>query len=62
VGRIRSLGSALASRDVKNHRLSQRTRVVFDSVGSSAVDAATVALLVEDAVSKGVGSWIDLES
>jgi ornithine cyclodeaminase/alanine dehydrogenase-like protein (mu-crystallin family) len=62
VGRIRSLGSALASRDVKNDRRTQRTRVIFDSVGSSAVDAATVALLVEDAVLKSVGSWIDLEA
>jgi ornithine cyclodeaminase/alanine dehydrogenase-like protein (mu-crystallin family) len=35
--------------------------VVFESVGSSVVDAATVALLVEGAAEQAVGSWIDLD-
>jgi len=61
VGRIRPLGSELALPGVPNRKRNIRTRVVFDSVGSSTVDAATVALLVENAVAAGVGSWIDLE-
>lgn len=37
------------------------SQAVFDSVGSSAVDAATVALVLDRAAQKGRGRWIDLE-
>jgi ornithine cyclodeaminase/alanine dehydrogenase-like protein (mu-crystallin family) len=59
--RVSSLGSRLASRPAANGSQSLGGRVVFDSVGSSVVDAATVALLVEGAAEQAVGSWIDLD-
>lgn len=37
-------------------------RTVFDSVGSSVVDAAVAGLLVERAITENKGQWIDLES
>lgn len=40
---------------------STRTPVVFDSVGSSAVDAATVAFVLAGATEQGRGRWIDLD-
>lgn len=36
-------------------------RIVFDSVGSSAVDAAAVGLVVAQAEQRGVGRWIDFD-
>jgi len=36
--------------------------VVFDSVGSSAVDAAAVALVIAQADAQGLGRWFDLDA
>ncbi|CAN5322115.1 ornithine cyclodeaminase family protein [soil metagenome] len=59
--RIRPLGSLLASDEAPNMFRDSPTRIVFDSVGSSAVDAATVALLVEGATDASLGTWIDFD-
>jgi ornithine cyclodeaminase/alanine dehydrogenase-like protein (mu-crystallin family) len=58
---LSSLGSRLTSQSVPNGSRNHGGRVVFDSVGSSVVDAATVALLVDGAAERAVGSWIDLD-
>jgi ornithine cyclodeaminase/alanine dehydrogenase-like protein (mu-crystallin family) len=60
--RIRPLGALLGPDAAPNPPSGKRTRIVFDSVGSSAVDAATLALLVEAATEAGVGSRVDLET
>jgi ornithine cyclodeaminase/alanine dehydrogenase-like protein (mu-crystallin family) len=59
--RVRPLGSRLTSQSVADGLRNHGGRVVFDSVGSSVVDAATVALLVDGAAERAVGSWIDLD-
>lgn len=56
--RVLNIGSILATQT----RLSPDGRgVVFDSVGSSAVDAAVVGLVVAQAAERGLGRWIDLD-
>jgi len=60
--RIRPLGLLLAADAAPNRPSGNRTRVVFDSVGSSTVDAATMALLIEAAADAGVGGRVDLEA
>lgn len=55
--RVRELGALLA----KDERPAAG-RVVFDSVGSSAVDAAAVALVVTTAAERGVGTWFELDA
>lgn len=57
-GRVSSIGSVLSA------GIGLRTkgrRVVFDSVGSSAVDAAVVGLVVAQATQRGLGRWFDLD-
>lgn len=56
--RILNIGSILSTgtRVLLNGR-----NVVFDSVGSSAVDAAVVGLVVAQAAERGLGHWIDLD-
>jgi ornithine cyclodeaminase/alanine dehydrogenase-like protein (mu-crystallin family) len=60
--RIRPLGLLLAADAAPNRPSGNRARVVFDSVGSSTVDAATMALLIEAAADAGLGGRIDLEA
>ena len=57
-GRVSNLGSILRT-GLRPGRT--RRRIVFDSVGSSAVDAAAVGLVVAQAEHHGVGQWIDLD-
>jgi ornithine cyclodeaminase/thiomorpholine-carboxylate dehydrogenase len=56
--RVTNIGSILSTgiRPRPNGR-----RVVFDSVGSAAVDAAAVGLVVAQAAQRGLGLWIDLD-
>jgi ornithine cyclodeaminase/alanine dehydrogenase-like protein (mu-crystallin family) len=56
--RVTNIGSILSTgiRPQPNGR-----RVVFDSVGSAAVDAAAVGLVVAQAAQRGLGLWIDLD-
>jgi ornithine cyclodeaminase/alanine dehydrogenase-like protein (mu-crystallin family) len=61
VGRVRPLSSLLMSGAAPDKSRCHQGRVVFDSVGSSVVDAATVALLIEAAADQGVGTRVDLE-
>lgn len=56
--RVSSIGSMLAAGI--GSRPDGR-RVVFDSVGSSAVDAAVVGLVVAQAAQRGLGRWFDLD-
>jgi ornithine cyclodeaminase/alanine dehydrogenase-like protein (mu-crystallin family) len=55
--RVTALGASLASPPEKPHG-----RTVFDSVGSSVVDAAVAAMLVEQASAKQIGLAVDLQS
>jgi ornithine cyclodeaminase/alanine dehydrogenase-like protein (mu-crystallin family) len=59
--RVRPLGSLLTSGAALDRSRRHGGVVVFDSVGSSVVDAATVALLIEAAADQGIGSLIDLD-
>jgi ornithine cyclodeaminase/alanine dehydrogenase-like protein (mu-crystallin family) len=52
-----ALGASLASPGEKSHG-----RTVFDSVGSSVVDAAVAAMLVEQASRMQIGLPVDLQS
>jgi ornithine cyclodeaminase/alanine dehydrogenase-like protein (mu-crystallin family) len=57
-GRVSSIGTVLSA------GIGSRTdgrRIVFDSVGSSAVDAAVVGLVVAQAAQRGLGHWFDLD-
>lgn len=53
--RINSLGTLLSS----GQHPDGAGRVIFDSVGSSAVDAAVSAMVVDRAVETGCGNWIN---
>lgn len=55
--RATSIGLRLAEHQPER---SARTRIVFDSVGSSAVDAAVVAMTLSKALESGSGTWIAL--
>ncbi|HTI77045.1 MAG TPA: NAD(P)-binding domain-containing protein [Mycobacterium sp.] len=55
--RVMALGASLASPGEKSHG-----RTVFDSVGSSVVDAAVAAMLVEQASRMQIGLPVDLQS
>lgn len=59
-GRVRELGLLLSGKET----LAARTRphLVFDSVGSSAADAAVVALVVARASEHGVGQRFELDA
>ena len=57
-GRAISIGSRLAKQESVQ---SLKPRIVFDSVGSSAVDAAVVAMTLEIALQTASGTWISLE-
>lgn len=52
------IGLKLAGRELIQSPMS---RIVFDSVGSSAVDAAVVAMTLQVAMESGSGTWIILE-
>lgn len=58
--RVRELGTLLAS-GLPVER-GNREHVVFDSVGSSAVDAAVVALVVARAAERGLGERFELDA
>ncbi len=58
-GRVQSIGSLLAAADAYESR---GRAVVFDSVGSSAVDAVAVGLVLREAQRLGLGQRIDLDS
>jgi ornithine cyclodeaminase/alanine dehydrogenase-like protein (mu-crystallin family) len=60
VGRVRELGIMLASG--RPPALGTWQHVVFDSVGSSAVDAAVVSLVVARAAEQGVGDRFELDA
>lgn len=55
--RARSIGVRLAE---PQNESSVSGRIIFDSVGSSAVDAAVVAMVLNAALESGSGSWIAL--
>lgn len=57
-GRVSNIGSILST---GSRSLPDGRRIVFDSVGSSAVDAAVVGLVVAQAAERGLGHWIDLD-
>lgn len=56
--RVLNIGSVLST---GTQLLLSGRRIVFDSVGSSAVDAAVVGLVVAQAAERGLGRWIDLD-
>jgi ornithine cyclodeaminase/alanine dehydrogenase-like protein (mu-crystallin family) len=56
--RATSIGTRLAKPQISNPL---KGRIVFDSVGSSAVDAAVVAMTLEAALESGSGQWIALD-
>jgi ornithine cyclodeaminase/alanine dehydrogenase-like protein (mu-crystallin family) len=60
VARVRELGTLLASGLPAERGKGQH--VVFDSVGSSAVDAAVVALVVTRAAERGLGDRFELDA
>jgi ornithine cyclodeaminase/alanine dehydrogenase-like protein (mu-crystallin family) len=54
-GRVRSLGAFLAG----NEPLARDGRLIVDSVGSPAVDAAVCAMVLDRAAESGSGTWLD---
>jgi len=56
--RATPIGMRLANHEM-THSLTRR--IVFDSVGSSAVDAAVVAMTLDMAKESGSGTWINLD-
>jgi ornithine cyclodeaminase/alanine dehydrogenase-like protein (mu-crystallin family) len=57
-GRVSSIGAVLSA-GIGSRPAGRR--IVFDSVGSSAVDAAVVGLVVAQAAQRGLGHWFDLD-
>ncbi|MCU1403275.1 MAG: Ornithine cyclodeaminase [Microbacteriaceae bacterium] len=56
--RVENIGNLFLSNPVEP---ASGNRIVFDSVGSSAVDAAVVALVLAGAAEKGLGRTVDLD-
>jgi ornithine cyclodeaminase/alanine dehydrogenase-like protein (mu-crystallin family) len=56
--RVENIGTLFLSKSVER---APGDRIVFDSVGSSAVDAAVVALVLAGAAEKGLGHTVDLD-